>query len=238
MSIPTVQAATYQGQYAGSVSRFLAYVIDLAVSTGVFSLGLAAISYGVHIVTGHSVSWNKSNIVVAILFAVWQFLYFGYSWAASGRTFGMAVLGISVVRADGSIVDPGRAFLRSLVFPLSFLLFGLGFLGILVQREHRALQDLIAGTAVIYSWDARAARLRFLARQAQVAVGQSPPPGTAPAPPALPRRASAAHDRDSRPLAVRATSPVRPARSMALAQPAGVAARWRPCVVRVEKSPG
>ena len=30
------------------------------------------------------------------------------------------------------------------------------------------LHDLIAGTAVIYAWDARAARLRFLARQADV----------------------------------------------------------------------
>jgi transposase len=29
----------------------------------------------------------------------------------------------------------------------------------------RALHDLIAGTAVIYSWDARAARLRFLSRR-------------------------------------------------------------------------
>lgn len=30
--------------------------------------------------------------------------------------------------------------------------------------RHRALPDVIAGTAVIYSWDARAARLRFLSR--------------------------------------------------------------------------
>ena len=43
-----------------------------------------------------------------------------------------------------------------LAFPLSFLLFGLGFLLILVQRERRALHDLIAGTAVVYDWDARA----------------------------------------------------------------------------------
>jgi len=33
---------TYQGQHAGSVSRFTAYVIDLAVSTGASTLGLAA----------------------------------------------------------------------------------------------------------------------------------------------------------------------------------------------------
>jgi uncharacterized RDD family membrane protein YckC len=170
-----------QGNYAGSVTRFLAYVIDLAVSSGLFALGLAATSFVAEVVTGHSITWNRSNIVVAILFAVWSFLYFGYSWAASGRTLGMAVLGLRVVRADGAVLDPWRGYLRSLVFPLSFLVFGLGFLGILVQREHRALQDLIAGSAVIYAWDARAARLRFLAREAELGAGGNPqrPAGTA-----------------------------------------------------------
>jgi len=168
---------TYQGHYAGSASRFAAYVIDLVVSTGVFTLVLAAISYGVQVVAGHSVSWNRSNIVVAVIFIGWQFLYFGYSWAVSGRTFGMAVLGIRVVRADGSGLEPRQGVVRALVFPLSFLLCGLGFLGILVQREHRAWHDLIAGTAVIYAWDARAARLRFLARQAELAPGDGPPTG-------------------------------------------------------------
>jgi hypothetical protein len=65
---------------------------------------------------------------------------------------------------------------RSLTFPLGFLTLGLGFLGILVQREHRALYDLIAGTAVVYAWDARAARLRFLARQAEPVVAAAPTP--------------------------------------------------------------
>jgi uncharacterized RDD family membrane protein YckC len=98
----------------------------------------------------------------------------------------MAVLGVRVVRADGADLDPRRGFLRALAFPLSFLLFGLGFLGILVQREHRALHGLIAGSAVIYSWDARAARLRFLAREAERGVdgglrARPAPVGTGPA---------------------------------------------------------
>jgi uncharacterized RDD family membrane protein YckC len=170
----TVQpdVVSYQGHYAGSVSRFTAFAIDLTVSSAVFALALAAISYGVHVVTGNNVNWNRSNIVVAVIFVLWEFVYFGYSWAVSGRTFGMAALGIRVVAADGSVLEPRRGVVRALVFPLSFLFFGLGFLGILVQREHRALHDLIAGSAVIYSWDARAARLRFLARQADLA----PPP--------------------------------------------------------------
>jgi uncharacterized RDD family membrane protein YckC len=156
---------TLQGNYAGSVSRFAAYAIDAAVSSGLFALGLATVSYVVSVVTGQSVSWNRGNIAVAAIFVLWQFLYFGYSWAAGGKTFGMAILGIRVVRADGTVVDPWRGVVRALVFPLSFLLFGLGFLGILVGREHRALHDVIAGTTVVYSWDARSARLGFLTRQ-------------------------------------------------------------------------
>ena len=163
-----------QGHYAGAVSRFVAYALDLAASTALFTLGLAATAFAVQTITGHPVSWSKSDVVIAVIFACWQFFYFGYSWAASGKTFGMAVLGVRVVRADGSDLDPWRGFLRALVFPLSFLFFGLGFLGILVQREHRALHDLIAGTAVIYAWDARAARLRFLAREAEVGASGVP----------------------------------------------------------------
>jgi uncharacterized RDD family membrane protein YckC len=168
-------SVTAQGNYAGSVSRGVAYAIDLFASTAVYTLALAAISYVVQIVTGKQVSWNRQDIVVVVTYVAWEFFYFGYSWAVSGRTFGMAVLGVRVVRADGAVAEPRRGVVRSLVFPLSILLLGLGFLGILVQRERRALHDLIAGTAVVYAWDARAARLRFLAREAEQAAG----PGTA-----------------------------------------------------------
>ena len=175
-----VRPVTSQGHYAGSVSRFLAYAVDITASSGVFALALAGISYVVSVVTGRDVSWSKANIAVAIIFVAWEFVYFGYSWAASGKTFGMAVLGVRVVRADGTAASPRQAVLRTLAFPLSFLLLGLGFAGILVQREHRALHDLIAGTAVVYAWDARAARLRFLAREAEPGASRSQPAGDKP----------------------------------------------------------
>jgi uncharacterized RDD family membrane protein YckC len=156
-----------QGHYAGSVSRFAAYLIDLIVSTVVFQLALASVSFVAQIATGHSVSWHRDNIVVVIIYVLWQFVYFGFQWAANGKTLGMTLLGVHVVRADGTRLEPRQGWVRSLTFPLGFLTLGLGFLGILVQREHRAVYDLITGTAVVYAWDARAARLRFLARQAE-----------------------------------------------------------------------
>ena len=169
-------SVTAQGNYAGSVSRFTAYVIDLFASSAVYTLALAAISYVVQIVTGKQVSWNRQDIAVVVTYVAWEFFYFGYCWAVSGQTPGMALLGVRVVRADGATAEPRRGVVRALVFPLSFLLFGLGFAGILVQREHRALHDLIAGTAVVYAWDARAARLRFLARAAETAPAAAASP--------------------------------------------------------------
>jgi uncharacterized RDD family membrane protein YckC len=170
-----VQAVTAQGHYAGAVSRLLAFIIDLAASSALFALALAAVSYVATIFSGNQIHWSRQDIAVGVIYVIWLFLYFGYSWAASGRTFGMAVLGVQVVRADGRMLDSWRGALRALAFPLSFLFFGLGFLGILVQRERRALHDLIAGSAVVYAWDARAARLRFLAREAEMA--RIPPDG-------------------------------------------------------------
>jgi uncharacterized RDD family membrane protein YckC len=166
---------SYQSHYAGAVSRFAAYAVDIAVTTVAFELGLAGISYAVQIVTGHQSHWNRANTVVAVIFVLWQLVYFAYFWAVGGRTPGMALMGIRVVRADGMTLDPPHAILRALVFPINILLLGIPFLLILVQNERRGVQDLIAGSAVIYSWDARAARLRFLARQGELTAGESPP---------------------------------------------------------------
>ena len=100
-----------------------------------------------------------------VALVVWAFVYMAYPLAAAGRTFGMAIVGVRVVRADGRDLDRRHAMVRVLALPLSFLLFGLGFLLILLRRDRRALHDLIASTAVVYAWDARAARLRFLLKQ-------------------------------------------------------------------------
>ena len=171
IAAPPAAQLGFQGHFAGAVSRFLAYVTDVAVGTAVYTLAVAGAGFVVSVITSKSVTWNRANIVVEILYFAWMFLYFAYSWAASGKTLGMAALGVRVVSADGADATARQAVIRTLAFPLSFLLFGLGFLGILVQKDRRALHDLIAGTAVVYSWDARSARLRFLARDKPPAAG-------------------------------------------------------------------
>jgi uncharacterized RDD family membrane protein YckC len=154
-----------QGKYAGFASRFAAFTVDVAVTLGVFMLALAAISFAARVLTGTDITWNRGSIWVIVAYAAWGVVYFAYSWAASGRTVGMALFGVRVVRDDGTDVSGRRAVVRTLALPLSFLFLGLGFTGILLGDRRRALHDVIAGTAVVYSWDARAARLRFLSRE-------------------------------------------------------------------------
>ena len=167
MSAPSPAAGkTLWGHYAGSVSRLVAFVVDLVLSIAVFELALAGISYIAQIVTGNAIGLHRSNIVVLVIFIAWEFVYFGNAWASSGRTPGMALLGICVVRVDGTVLSPRQGWLRALAFPLGFLTLGVGFIWIFVDRERRAVYDVIAGSTVVYAWDARTGRLRFLARPA------------------------------------------------------------------------
>jgi uncharacterized RDD family membrane protein YckC len=154
-----------QGHYAGAVSRLVAFGADVGASWGLFTLGAAALTFTIQLVTGNNFSLTNYQIVSLVAAVIWEFVYFAYQWALSGKTIGMALLGIRVVRTDGAPIGARQAVVRTLTLPLSFLLFGLGFLGILTNRDRHALHDRLAGTAVVYSWDARAARLRWLARQ-------------------------------------------------------------------------
>ena len=88
----------------------------------------------------------QHRVAAAVAFIVWVFLYFAVPLAVLGRTPGKGLLGTKVQMLDGRPLSGRRAGLRTLVLPLSFLLFGLGlFLG-LFRRDRRTLHDLIAGT--------------------------------------------------------------------------------------------
>jgi uncharacterized RDD family membrane protein YckC len=154
-----------QGTYAGFVTRFSSFVIDIVVITGLFGLAGRALDYVVSGLSGDQFTLSDHHLAASLAFVSWFFFYCAYPLAVGGRTLGMAVVGLQAVRKDGTALGTRHAVVRVLAFPLSFLLFGLGFLLILLKRDRRALHDLLAGTAVVYAWDARAARLRFLARR-------------------------------------------------------------------------
>jgi uncharacterized RDD family membrane protein YckC len=154
-----------RGHHAGFASRFIAFVFDCVISIAIFELTLAAASFAASVLTGSSIHWSRGNTWVVVGFFAWEFFYYALFWTGSGKTPGMWLLGVQVVGQDGNRAGTKRGLVRTLAFPLSFILLGLGFISILFEHDRRALHDLIADTAVIYAWDAREARLRSLARR-------------------------------------------------------------------------
>lgn len=158
---PTDRAVQMQGRFAGSVSRFLPFLADQFVIGVFFAIGALLVQSAIRVVFQTSFDIEDSGAVMVIAFVLWAFLYTAGSLAATGRTIGKAILGLMAVRSDGSKLDARHAALRTLMFPLSFVLFGIGFLIGLVRRDRRELHDLIADTAIVYAWDADTARLRL-----------------------------------------------------------------------------
>ena len=154
------------GQYAGPVTRALAYLVDVSIAVIVFEVAVAVGVYLVDLVTHAEVQTNEvPSWVAALVFGSWLWVYFGGSWAASGKTAGMSLLGLRVVNDDGSPLERWRGIVRAPALLLSLMTFGIGLIGIVIGRRHRGLQDVLAGSVVVYDWDARVARLRFLARR-------------------------------------------------------------------------
>ena len=137
------------GSYAGPATRLVAFVLDVFVASAMFALLTVTVSVVVAIFTGGKVQVQVSQEVGIPAELAWLFLYFFVSWATVGKTPGMSAVGLQVVRRHEGKVSAGRAALRTLVFPFSFIL-GLGFVGVVVGRERRALHDVAADTIVVY----------------------------------------------------------------------------------------
>ncbi len=145
------------GNYAGPVSRLLALAGDLLGSITSFGVFGAITVYFLGILTGWDVDLDSGGVLPVVLFVAWMLLWFWVPVALFGRTLAMAIVGIAVVRRDGSIAHSGRAFIRAITTPISLALALIGLIGIVAGRERRALHDVFAGTVVVYDWGAREA---------------------------------------------------------------------------------
>jgi uncharacterized RDD family membrane protein YckC len=73
-------------------------------------------------------------------------------WTIVGRTPGMALFGLCLLRTDGRPVGLLTAMKRWLFRLGSILALGLGFLPILFSARRQAVHDHLAGTLVVHDW--------------------------------------------------------------------------------------
>jgi len=158
------------GQYAGFISRTVAFIIDIIV----VSISLLATTWFVTTTINmfkvnalrESLTANfpvintlinviYSPITASLLSLGFILLYYVFFLSLAGQTPGKAVLGIRVVPLHGSKISIWRALFRYIGYYLSALPFGLGFFWVLLDDRRMAFHDKLAGTCVIYIWDAR-----------------------------------------------------------------------------------
>lgn len=91
----------------------------------------------------YQIGWIWSGLVAV--------LYFPYWWARGGRTFGMRLFKLRLVKARGDDHEVGwiRAALRWVLSLLSLSVLALGFLWVLIDERRQGWHDKLAGTLVV-----------------------------------------------------------------------------------------
>jgi uncharacterized RDD family membrane protein YckC len=146
------------GHYAGPISRLASFAVDVGVIWGVFLLIAASVRFVADLFLGSDFEVTDAwQWIGGAAFLMWAFVYLWLGLVLAGRTGGMALIGLRAVERDGTPLSGKSALVRTLVFPFSFLFFGLGFLGMLFSPERRTLHDAAAGSAVVYDWGDRPA---------------------------------------------------------------------------------
>lgn len=126
--------------YAGvPARRALAWVIDVGLSVVMTAVVLPFTGF-------------LALFVLVPFYALVSFLVRWISLSAWSATPGMALCGIQVRRFDGGRMDGGTAFLHTLGFHLSWLIFPLQLISVAFMAmgpRGQGLSDLALGTAVI-----------------------------------------------------------------------------------------
>ena len=143
---PTAGRRVSGGAPAGFWIRLLAWVIDFLVLLAV-RLALLALLPGISIEEySNSVDdwiWFDNVMLLAGV------AYYTVGVSVFSTTAGKRVLGLYVLRSDGSKISLLRAFGRYLAYIPSALILGVGFLMVAFRQDKRALHDLISDTAVV-----------------------------------------------------------------------------------------
>jgi uncharacterized RDD family membrane protein YckC len=137
--------------FGGFWIRFAAYLVDGLIAA-LIALPLVALIY-----------WQLWALYQIAAFAI-SIGYFSWFWARGGSTPGMALFGLRVVRdADGGPIGWAKALVRWFGLLISFIVLFIGVIWVAFDQRKRGWHDLMAGTVVVRTPEARSTgRFRLL----------------------------------------------------------------------------
>ena len=150
LTIDTPENVMFGYEVVGIGSRFLAALID----TTLIALLLLAAN-GILLYFLLSGGGTNSSFIVALLSLIsfaflWgYYIFFEMRW--NGSSPGKQVVGIRVIRADGTPITLAESVIRNLVRLVDFLpgAYGLGLVTMFIDSKARRLGDLAANTLVV-----------------------------------------------------------------------------------------
>jgi uncharacterized RDD family membrane protein YckC len=135
--------------YEGLITRAIAFAVDAT------AINVVAIVVGAAVGVSLSVLKVPSDVETALYalggvsYLLWSLGYFVTFWSTTGQTPGNRLLGVRVVREDGTLLRPARALLRLAALVLAAVPLFAGFVPVLFDDRRRGVHDMIAGTVVV-----------------------------------------------------------------------------------------
>lgn len=157
VDVTTPERVSVELPVAGIGFRALAYGIDLAL---LFGVGLV-VYFGYSFVGPSAIDvfegltgLERAGAVLALFVMIWGY-WTGLEVLWRGQTLGKRLMRIRVVRFDGAPVGPFESAVRNLLRVIDFmpLWYAVGLITMLIDRRHRRLGDIVAGTILVREED-------------------------------------------------------------------------------------
>ncbi len=159
-----------KGYYAGLMSRLLAFILDCMILSIIFlfigwfvsitlallqNLSILGIDFdNLPFITKIISVITDPYFISVFIFSI-IFIYYTFFTIFSGHTPGKAIMGLRVISTKGKGISFGRSTLRLIAYIPTLLSLGIGFFWLIFDDQRQAWHDTLAGTFVVYTWEAR-----------------------------------------------------------------------------------
>jgi uncharacterized RDD family membrane protein YckC len=153
LNIDTPENVVFGYRLAGIGSRFLAALLDTALIIIIQLLVMLPIFFfiGIQTVADNFTSWVAALLgLLSFLFFWGYYIFFELVW--NGQSPGKRLVGLRVVRRDGTPITLSEALIRNLVRIVDLMPtgYGVGLTVMFIDAKSRRLGDLAAGTLVVH----------------------------------------------------------------------------------------
>lgn len=154
LTIQTPEQTLLDFPLAGIGSRFLAIALDTLIQSlaVIVLIVVAAFVVGTRALTNRTGGVWISAVAILVVFVIYSgyFAFFEAIW--NGQTPGKRLLKLRVIQESGRPINPYQAVARNLMRLIDSLpvLYGIGCLTVLLNRQNKRLGDFVAGTVVVH----------------------------------------------------------------------------------------